>query len=114
MESALSSNTPTGLRRDWMFRAAREAQIIAGVIALDRSASAEEVGTQLRCRIPRPANDLELYILEGLVASALSELRRIAFSSYRGHSRSPLASRAASVLRDRYYEDWSLQRLARE
>jgi AraC-like DNA-binding protein len=60
-----------------------------------------------------PRNLLERYVLEGLIALALQQCHRRAQASALTKT-DTLAGRAATVLRDRFAEPWTIGRLAHE
>jgi AraC-like DNA-binding protein len=104
-----------GIRRDWMFEAARESQLLAGRIAADRSSpSPIEVRSSLCASLSEPANDLERYVLEGLIARALYELNQRPSRAFGDTTVDRVPARASSVLRHRFSEHWTIGRLAHE
>jgi AraC-like DNA-binding protein len=94
-----------------MFCAAREAQILAGRVAVSCVPPPVDVRAVLCEAIPPAANDVERYVLEGLIAVGQQALRK---SLSRLPASDTLAGRAASILRDRYAEPWTIPRLVHE
>jgi AraC-like DNA-binding protein len=96
-----------------MYQAAKESQLVAGTIAFAGVTSPLEIRLVLTRAIPEPRNLLERYVLEGLIALALQECHRRT-SQASASNTDTLASRAASLLRDRFAEPWTIGRLAHE
>lgn len=67
-----------GVRPDWMFCAARECQLLAGIIALSDPRSVD-VHAALGAAVPAPASDVERFILESLIARSLREIENRSF-----------------------------------
>lgn len=105
-----------GVRPTWMFYAAREAQILAGRIALRSAPTAVDVvdvRSVLCGAIPPVANHVERFVLEGLIAVAQKELTKPSLFSF-SPDPNTLVGRAACILRDRYAEHWTISLLVHE
>jgi len=105
--------TTGGVRPNWMSSAARESQLLAGSLALSDAPHLIDVRAILSNSIPPVANELERHLLEAFIARAQQELERMS-SNAAALCDPTLAGRAAQILRDRYPEQWTIQRLARE
>jgi AraC-like DNA-binding protein len=92
------------VRRGWLFRIAREAQLIALDLCGDQNV-AEDL---LRRRLARwPARSpCEQMFLDGIIVSALQRKHAVT-------SRSDLVERAAQLLHDQYTQKWTVPSLAR-
>jgi AraC-like DNA-binding protein len=102
-----------GVRSSWIFRAAREAQLLAGRIALDLIPPSD-VRAILYNDIPAASNDLERYVLEGLIARSQREIENRSSHPFISRPTKCLAARAGRILRDRYAEHWTIGLLAHE
>ena len=95
-----------------MFKAARESQLVAGKIASSGVPSPLQIRLVLSRAIPAPCNLLEFYVLEGLIALARRDWHICASHGSTLGKTGTLAGRAATVLRDRFAEAWTITRLA--
>jgi AraC-like DNA-binding protein len=102
-----------GVRPGWMFCAARECQVLAGTIAL-KGVRPTDVRPILCAGVPPVANELERYVLEGLIARSEREIEERRSDAIIFGSGSRLAVRAARILGDRHAEPWTIPLLARE
>lgn len=101
-----------GVRPEWMHAAASAAQRMAGRLLTDQPARIE-VRVLLHSSIPAPASQIEAFILDGLIARAEREAARAVPAGRHLTGSDTVAARAAALLRARYAEPWSLERLAR-
>jgi AraC-like DNA-binding protein len=98
-----------------MFEVARESQLLAGRIAVNAcSGPPFDVRAALCAGLSAPANDLERYLLEGLIARAEQEFHRRCWLQSSDGTFGPIPARASSILRTRLSEPWTIATLARE
>jgi|ERR1051326_1445040 AraC-like DNA-binding protein len=100
------------IRRGWMFRAAREAQLILLRSSSGRIRERADIAEYLRHRVPKPASRAEAHVLIGLISQAELEFELHAMRFSLRLSRS-VARRADDLLRRRFVEAWTIGRLAK-
>lgn len=99
-----------GVRREWMYSAATAVQRAAGRLTFQDSESID-ARSLLASTIPEPVNEIERCVLEGLIARAERAIRHVT-PSIESPLVTSVAERAAALLRQRYCEAWTMQRLA--
>lgn len=105
---------PASVRSEWMYRAATVAQGVACRILSNAIDTSECVRAEILHAIDPPLTDVELYVLEGFIARAEREFEIARKRLTPTDTGSTVARRAAAILRERYAERWTLERLARE
>lgn len=96
-----------------MYAAAVAAQHIVSDIAFPKSDSPPDIRRHLTRVVPPPATELERHVLEGLIARAEREARRLTIPSSPRASET-LSMRTERLLAERYAEPWTIARLANE
>ena len=110
MESFIRAS---GIRPAWMYAAAVAAQALVGRITFPQRGSPTDVRAHFAKVVPTPRSDIECWILDGLIARAEHEARRVLAQKDPADSQT-VAIRAEHLLRERFAERWTVRRLARE